>query len=189
MSRDFVGPVSSGPFRYSVSSGLLVEIVDHTDTYDIKRHARCSPSYLHSLLTWVDPGPVLTKKGKPKVRQPPPHEDKPAHFYEAQLIHYGLEPFTSKAAAKKALLEAIENADGELKVSDSVKNLERRMKEEYDRKKVKKEKEYREERRRREEKEREDTRKRKRVEKELTKEILEDCEKLGKKVKTSPEKK
>ncbi|KAI4160395.1 MAG: hypothetical protein LQ342_005719 [Letrouitia transgressa] len=92
---------------------------------------------MQSLHTWVDLGPVLTKKGKTKVRQPPPREDKPAHFYEAQLIHYGLKPFTSKETAKKALLEAIENAEGELKVPDSVKKLEREMKEKYERENVK----------------------------------------------------
>ncbi|KAL9613169.1 MAG: hypothetical protein Q9167_002289 [Letrouitia subvulpina] len=171
MSRDFAPPVSSGPFYYSVSSGLWVEI--NKDTYNSNRHARCSPSRLRSLLTWVDPGPAFTQKGKLK----------------AQLIHYGLKPLTSKAAAKRALLTAIENAEGELKVPDSVKDVERRLKEEYERENVKKEKEYREQKRRREEKKREDSRKRKRVEEELMKEISEDIENLRKKVKTSQGKK
>ena len=58
------------------------------------------------LLTYVDPGPIPTKKGTPRVHQPKPHKDQTAKFYEAQLIHYGLEPRKGKQAAKKALLAA-----------------------------------------------------------------------------------
>jgi hypothetical protein len=70
------------------------------------RHHRASPNRIYELLTWIDPGPALTKKGVPAKRQPPPHKDETAHFYTAQLYHYGLKPFKTKPAAKKALLSA-----------------------------------------------------------------------------------
>ncbi|KAI4293879.1 hypothetical protein K525DRAFT_274810 [Schizophyllum commune Loenen D] len=69
------------------------------------RHPRCDVSSLHGLLTYT-PGPLLTKKGQVAKRQPPPYKDPPAHFYTAQMIHYGLKPLKTRDPAKKKLLAA-----------------------------------------------------------------------------------
>ena len=121
-----IGPVEvkSGPFQYVNykygTCGLQVNGID-----------RSSSERLMYLLTYVDPGPVLTKRGKPRVRQPPPHKDETGKFYEAQLIHYGLKPRKDKQAAKKALLEAAEANSGKFVVPEDILKLEGRMAEEY----------------------------------------------------------
>ncbi|KAL1738716.1 hypothetical protein HDZ31DRAFT_69698, partial [Schizophyllum fasciatum] len=74
------------------------------------RHPRCDASSLHGLLTYT-PGPVLTKKGQVAKRQPPPHKDPPAHFYTAQMLHYGLKPLKTRDPAKRKLLAAFEGRD------------------------------------------------------------------------------
>lgn len=60
--RVYCAPVKRAPFEY--------------DWHDLQvnRISRCPPSDLHALLTWVDKGPVLTKKGKPRVHQGPPSQ-------------------------------------------------------------------------------------------------------------------
>jgi hypothetical protein len=103
-------------FFYAGSRGLFV-------TLDRRDYARADPRHLYSLLTWVDQGPVLTKKGVPSKRQPPPHKDETATFYIAQLMHFGLKPLKTKPAAKKALLAAF--GDGQdPKVPEQLQNLE-----------------------------------------------------------------
>ncbi len=124
MSREFAPPVSSPPFFYYPTSGLYVEI-DHN------RHSRSNSDRLHHLLTYKDPGPALTKAGKPKVHQPAPHKDEPGHFYVAQLLLYGLKPLKSKPAAKKALLTALQG-DGGLTVPENIRKVERDLAAEYD---------------------------------------------------------
>ncbi len=124
MSREFASPVSSPPFFYTPSSGLYVEI-DHN------RHSRSGSDRLHRLLTYKDPGPALTKAGKPKVHQPAPHKDEPGHFYVAQLLLYGLNPLKSKPAAKKALLAALQGGAG-LTVPENIRKIERDLAAEYD---------------------------------------------------------
>ena len=123
MSREFASPVSSPPFFYSSTSGLYVEIDHH-------RHSRSSSGRLHDLLTYEDPGPALTKAGKPKVHQPTPHKDEPGHFYIAQLLLYGLKHLKSKPAAKKALLVALQG-DGGLTVPENIRKIERELAAEY----------------------------------------------------------
>ncbi|KAI9041393.1 uncharacterized protein KD926_006969 [Aspergillus affinis] len=56
-------------------------------------------------------------------------KDKPAHWYRAQLIHYGLQPTDNKDTAAMRLLDAL-NKDT-LKVPGSVQRLERLLKKEY----------------------------------------------------------
>ncbi|KAG6823086.1 hypothetical protein H0H93_004256, partial [Arthromyces matolae] len=75
--------------------------------------------------------PVLTKAGKVAKRQPLPHKDSPAHFYEAQCIHYGLHPYKTKEAAKKHLLDAFDPATQRIEVPAHIKKLEEELKEEY----------------------------------------------------------
>jgi hypothetical protein len=103
-------------FFYSDSRGLVVML-------DGRSYSRADPGHLHGLLTWVDPGPVLTKKGVPRKRQPPPHQDETTAYYRAQLMHFGLKPLETKPAAKSALLAAF--GDGQdLKVTEQVQKLE-----------------------------------------------------------------
>lgn len=60
----------------------------------------------------------------------PASEDEVGHYYEAQLIHDGLEPSKNKAVAKVRLLEALNK--GTLKAPEEVLKLEKAMKKEYD---------------------------------------------------------
>lgn len=112
--RVYASPVASPPFTYERLSGL-----------EANRHARCASDRLYELLTYTDPGPVLTKQGKPRVHQPPPHKDPTVAFYEAQLVHYGLKPLKTKGPAKKALLVAFEANNGTLTVPENIARLER----------------------------------------------------------------
>lgn len=117
--RLYASPISSPPFTYDRHDGLRVN-----------NHARCASNQLYALLTYTDPGPVLTRQGKPRVHQPPPHKDPSAAFYEAQLVHYGLEPQPqlrkAKGHAKNALLFAFEaSVYGTLTVPRRLVRLER----------------------------------------------------------------
>ncbi|RDA86061.1 hypothetical protein CP532_1291 [Ophiocordyceps camponoti-leonardi (nom. inval.)] len=57
--------------------------------------------------------------------------DHPAHWFEAQLLHYGLKPSKNKAVARTRLLDAL-NA-GALKVPPSIAKLEGDLKKEWTR--------------------------------------------------------
>ena len=93
---------------------------------DGRRYSRADPRHLHRLLTWgVD---MLTKTS---VQREPPyphwHKDETATYYKAQLMHFGLKPFKTKPAAKKALLAAF--GDGhDLKVPERLGKLEDELK-------------------------------------------------------------
>ena len=119
--------VASGPFEYD-DYGLQVKV---EQSYNIRRIGRCSSDHLIYLLTYVDPGPVLTKKGKPRIHQPPPHKDETAAFYQAQLVHYGLRPLKDKKRAKDLLLEAAEASDRNLTVPASIRELESLLAQEH----------------------------------------------------------
>ncbi|KAL4805541.1 hypothetical protein BDV18DRAFT_141218 [Aspergillus unguis] len=54
--------------------------------------------------------------------------DKPAHWYRAQLMHYGLQPTSNKGTASLRLLEALR---GGLSVPDDLKKLEGDLKKEW----------------------------------------------------------
>ncbi|KIM35188.1 hypothetical protein M413DRAFT_20802 [Hebeloma cylindrosporum] len=70
-------------------------------------HTRKDTAELYALLTYTPPPPALTKAGKVAKRQPKDtHKDEEAHFYAAQLIHYGLKPLKTREPAKKRLLAA-----------------------------------------------------------------------------------
>ena len=143
--------VKSGPFDYG--SGRL----------EVNRVSRRDSEALMGLLTYVDPGPVLTKKGTPRVHQPPKHKDETAAFYEAQLIHYGLRPRKSKPAAKKALLQAAESNGGNFVVPEDILQLGERMAEEYGVKKQEQKEKHAEIRAQEKKAEEEASRKRKRA--------------------------
>ena len=113
-SRQFASPIHFPPFTYNRHSGL-----------EANRHARCASDCLHALLTYTDPGPALTKQGKPRVQQPRPHRNESAGFYQAQLVHHGLKPLKTKGPAKNALLAAIQANNGTLAVPENILRLER----------------------------------------------------------------
>ncbi|CAF3435130.1 unnamed protein product [Fusarium graminearum] len=56
-------------------------------------------------------------------------KDHPAHWFEAQLIHYGLQPSKTKSVARMRLFDAV-NA-GDLKVPANVTKLETKLKKEW----------------------------------------------------------
>ncbi len=130
--RQYIAPISCPPFTYSTDGGLKVN-----------GHSRCDEQRLYELLTYVDPGPVLTKKGEPRVRQPPAHKDQTGAFYEAQLVHYGLKPLKTKSAAKRALLLEFDCNEGKLNVPEAFRELEDELAAQFRRENSEARKEYR----------------------------------------------
>lgn len=117
---NYAGPVTrDNVFFYGNPTGLHV-------TQDRQRYVRAEASHLYDLLTWVDKGPALTKKGAPRKRQPPPHKDESEAYYVAQSIHYGLKPSKTKDATKKALLDAF-GGGKDIKVPGKIVALEKEL--------------------------------------------------------------
>jgi hypothetical protein len=56
-------------------------------------------------------------------------KDHPAHWFEAQLIHYGLQPSKTKSVARMRLFDAVNS--GKLTVPGHLKNLEADLKKEW----------------------------------------------------------
>ena len=84
--------------------------------------------------TYTPPPPVLTKKGTIAKRQPPPFKEPPAHFFTAQMAHYGLKPLKTKEPAKKKLLAAFASAGGDgknLSIPVAILELENALKKEW----------------------------------------------------------
>ncbi|KAK2760706.1 hypothetical protein FQN54_001941 [Arachnomyces sp. PD_36] len=96
-------------------------------------HFTRSPSAdLLSLLTYKPPPPLLTKKGKPRVRQPPPHIDESPDFYAAQIIHYGLTSSGKGKEDDKAVLLAYgKESGGQFVVPERIREVERRLSDEW----------------------------------------------------------
>lgn len=107
----FAPPVSRDGFHYN--GDLYVEVGN------LNRHKRASVAELTELLR-----PDLVKSKKT------PGKDAFGHWYEAQLIHYGLPPSKDKARAKMRLLEAL-NASV-LVVPPALVKLEESLRKEYD---------------------------------------------------------
>ncbi|KAI9460042.1 hypothetical protein F5148DRAFT_1150783 [Russula earlei] len=115
----YIAPVTRDDvFFYDKSHGLHVR-----PPKDDRSFPRADPKHLHYLLTWTDPGPVLTKKGVPRKRQPHPHRDETGAYYTAQMMHYGLKPLKTKQAAKRALLAMFRDGHN-LEVPDRLQKLE-----------------------------------------------------------------
>ena len=112
----FAPPVSRGNFHYN---GNL-----YVDVGQLNRHQRASVDEISALLR-----PDLLKKSSNKKASLDPPRDQVGHWYEAQLIHYGLPPSKDKARAKMRLLEALNNA--KLTVPPNIVNMEAEMKKEY----------------------------------------------------------
>ena len=118
----YASPIPCPPFTF------------YGDSLRVDGHERYSSRELYGLLTYVDPGPVLNKQGRPCRDQPPPHKDPTGAFYRAQLIHYGFEPISAsqKQAVKKALLRVIEESvDGELEVPQDILELEEELRDRF----------------------------------------------------------
>ena len=94
------------------------------------RHTRKDAAELYALLTYTPPPLALTKAGKVAKRQPKDtHKDEEAHFYEAQLVHYGLKPLKTREPAKKRLLAGFNGAN--LEVPKVILDLEVALREEW----------------------------------------------------------
>ena len=106
-------PVSRNNFHYNGS--LYVEVGS------LNRHRRATVEEITAILR-----PDL-KKSKKTSLEPP--KDQVGHWYEAQLIHYGLPPSKDKSRAKMRLLEALNNS--KLNVPSHITQLEAEMKKEY----------------------------------------------------------
>ncbi|KAL2012179.1 hypothetical protein VTN00DRAFT_4897 [Thermoascus crustaceus] len=74
--------------------------------------------------------PELRALFHPPPGQPPTTKDPPAHWYKAQLLHYGLQPSDNKGTAAKRLLDALNQ--GRLEVPVHLQRLERELKKEWD---------------------------------------------------------
>ena len=109
----FAPPVARGNFYYH--DGLYV------DVGNLNRHKRASVEEIRTILR-----PDLKKS---KTAAPAPSKDQVGHWYEAQLIHYGLPPSKDKARAKMRLLEALNSS--RLAVPPNVAQMEAEMKKEY----------------------------------------------------------
>lgn len=58
-------------------------------------------------------------------------KDHPAHWFEAQLLHYGLPPSKTKAVARMRLFDAVNKASGDLKIPAHISKLEGELKKEW----------------------------------------------------------
>ncbi|KAL8774640.1 MAG: hypothetical protein Q9203_004123 [Teloschistes exilis] len=110
----FAPPVSRDGFHYN--GDLYVE------TGNLNRHKRASIPEITAILR-----PDLKKSKAGTTVEPP--KDQVAHWYEAQLIHYGLPSSKDKARAKMRLLDALNNA--KLNVPANVIKIEADLKKEY----------------------------------------------------------
>jgi hypothetical protein len=102
-----VPPASRNGFEY-YNNDFYVVIPPYN------RHRRCTVPELHDLL--CSPGSASVK-------------DKPAHWYRAQLIHYGLRPTDNKGTAVMRLLDAVRL--GDLEVPDHLVKLEENLRREW----------------------------------------------------------
>ena len=107
----FASPVSRDGFHYN--GDLYVEVGN------LNRHKRASIAEITSILR-----PDLKKSASAQAPK-----DQVGHWYEAQLIHYGLPPSKDKARAKMRLLEALNGS--KLAVPKAVTKLEADLKKEY----------------------------------------------------------
>ena len=98
-------------------------------------HERKDAKELFKLLAYEPPPPppALTKTGKVAKRQPKlaAYHDQPAHFYTAQLLHYGLKLLKLREPAKKKLAAYNGGGADALKVPERILKLETQMREEY----------------------------------------------------------
>ena len=109
----FAAPVVKD--RFVFNGDLYIEVEN------FNRHKRASIPELTALLR---PAQKLSKSALSAAPA-----DQVGHWYEAQLLHYGLPPSKTKAVAKVRLLDAL-NA-GKLSIPPEITRLENEMKKEY----------------------------------------------------------
>ena len=109
----FAPAIARNGFHYN--GDLYVEVGN------LNRHKRASIAEIKSLLR-----PDLKQSKAADTLTP---KDQVGHWYEAQLIHYGLPPSKDKARAKMRLLEALNGS--KLVVPKEISSLETEMKKEY----------------------------------------------------------
>ncbi|KAJ3156312.1 hypothetical protein HDU89_004094 [Geranomyces variabilis] len=93
-------------------------------------HQRLSPPLTEDA-SLGQPPVVLTKAGKPRVRQPPPVKEQRPGFYPAQMMLYGVKLVRKTTPAAKALLlDAFAKlpAGAKLQIPTALNNLEQRLK-------------------------------------------------------------
>ena len=93
----------------------------YVETGNLNRHKRASIPEITAILR-----PDLKKSKSVPATSP---KDPVGHWYEAQLIHYGLPPSKDKARAKMRLLEALNGS--KLVVPATITRLEADLKKEY----------------------------------------------------------
>ena len=101
----FAPPVSNGKFSFSVDSFYV------SSSSGNHLHRRASPAEIQA------------------VFQPEATTDPAAHWYEAQLIHYGLAPSKTKSVAKMRLFDAVNG--NKLVVLKDIQKIEADMKKEW----------------------------------------------------------
>ncbi|CAI7602943.1 unnamed protein product [Penicillium discolor] len=101
-------PVTNGQFSYNVDTFYVVASGGQI-------HRRAAPAEIKALYDTA-----TTDKSTP---------DHPGHWYEAQLLHYGLPPSKVKATAKMRLLKAVQ--DGALSVPKESLQIEKNLKKEW----------------------------------------------------------
>jgi hypothetical protein len=113
-----LGPtVASGIWSYAGGYGLMLD-----------GEERCELDELPKLLTYDPNVLVMRKDGTAQLRrQPPKLRDQSVKFYQAQLVHDGLEKKENKEAAKKALLEAYEAKGGVWKIPLHIETTQRKL--------------------------------------------------------------
>ncbi|KAL9106002.1 MAG: hypothetical protein Q9227_008910 [Pyrenula ochraceoflavens] len=104
-------PVSRDGFSYANDS-FYAETSNNQN-----RHRRATIPELHALF---HPSGSMSRQDKEPV----------GHWYEAQLLHYGLTPSKNKAVAKSRLLDAV-NKEGGLVVPERVRRLEGDLRKEW----------------------------------------------------------
>ena len=108
----FAAPVANGKFSFSVDS-FYVETSGHN------LHRRATVPELQTLFQPAAAGAAA-----------PP--DPVGHWYEAQLLHYGIAPSKNKAVAKMRLLDAVRG--GGLAVPKDISKIEADLKKEWKKK-------------------------------------------------------
>lgn len=101
-------PVTNGKFSYNVDTFYVAASGGQI-------HRRAAPAEIKALYDTA-----TTDKSTP---------DHPGHWYEAQLLHYGLPPSKVKATAKMRLLKAVQ--DGALSVPKESLHIEKNLKKEW----------------------------------------------------------
>ncbi|KAJ5773074.1 hypothetical protein N7457_007970, partial [Penicillium paradoxum] len=104
-----MAPVYHGHFSFNVDTFYVTTSGGHI-------HPRASRSELDAIFSTI-------------IRDRNSNPDHLGHWYEAQVLHYGLTPTKSKATAKVRLLEALQ--EGHLDVPEGIRKIEKDLRNEW----------------------------------------------------------